>query len=90
MTDEEVVRERYNYIKTKKVPPFPDDLIGEGRVRTARAFGLTMWACMLGFIPLMLIITFIVPCFDKSDFANHFILFAYFDAWNSASCVSCE
>jgi len=74
MTDKEVLQERLNYIKTKKVPSFPDDLVGEGRVKTAGAFGMTMWACMLGFIPLMLILTFIVPCFDKSDFAKHFSL----------------
>ena len=74
MTDKEVLQERLNYIKTKKVPPFPDDLVGEGRVKTAGAFGMTMWACMLGFVPLMLILTFIVPCFDKSDFAKQFDL----------------
>lgn len=77
MTNTEVLQERLNYIKTKKVPPMPDEFVGEGRSNTIGAFGFSALAFMYGIIPILLCTTFIVPIFDKSEFVKHFDFFKF-------------
>ena len=77
MTNKEVLQERIEYLKTKKVPPMPDEFIGEGRATTIGAFGFAALAFMYGIIPILLCTTFIVPIFDKSEFVNYFDFFKF-------------
>lgn len=77
MTNKEVLQERLKYFKTNKVPPMPDEFIGEGRASTIGAFGFSALAFMYGIIPILLCTTFIVPIFDKSEFVKYFDFFKF-------------